>query len=170
MRIYKISEVDLDRRLILDKKISKAAFCCNYYESDEMIPAGFCELQDKIRDGLEAQVVAKFGDPDVVLESDNFGLPIMHEKFFFPADPINSERIIIEINYKIVNDELLEIIKSFLSKSAPQYCLIVAVYTGKSMNGPNYIGRFVINVEEIAIEESLAETWSKQVQCFPIGN
>src|ERR1700744_4977727 len=128
MKIYKISEAELDHRLKLDKKISKGAFCYNYYESDEMIPAGFCELQDKIRNGLEAQVVAKFGDAGVILELDSFGLPIMHENFFFPADPINSERLIVEINYKILNDELLEIIKSFLSKSAPQYCLNVAVY------------------------------------------
>src|SRR5271156_2969126 len=119
MKIYKISEAELDRRLMLDKKISKEAFCCNYYASDEALPVGFCELQDKIRDGLEAQVMAKFGDAEASSESDNFGLPTLHENFLFPADPINSERIIIEINNKILNDVLLGIILSFLSKSAP---------------------------------------------------
>jgi hypothetical protein len=168
MKIYKISEAELDRRLMLDKKISKEAFCCNYYESDETLPVGFCELQDKIRDGLEAQVVAKFGDTEVPTESENFGLPHLHENFFFPADLINSERIIIEINNKILNDVLLGIILSFLSKPAPQYCLIAAVYTGRGMVGPNYVGRFVINVEEIAVEESLAEIWSKQVQFLEV--
>jgi hypothetical protein len=168
MKVYKISESELDRRLTLDKKTSKEAFCCNYYESDETLPVGFCELQDKIRDGLEAQVVAKFGDTETCAESDNFGLPILHENFFFSADAINSERIIIEINNKILNDVLLGIILSFLSKSAPQYCLIAAVYTGKNMEGTNYIGRCVINVEEIAVEESLAELWSKQVQLLEI--
>jgi hypothetical protein len=112
--------------------------------------------------------VAKFGDTEVPAESENFGLPHLHENFFFPADPINSERIIIEINNKILNDMLLGIILSFLSKSAPQYCLIAAVCTGKNMKGTNYVGRFVISVEEIAVEESLAEIWSKQVQFLEI--
>lgn len=170
MKIYKISEAELDRRLILDKKISKEAFCCNYYESDETIPAGFCELQDKIRDGLEAQVVAKFGDTEVVLELDDFGLPILHENFFFPADPINSERIILELNYKILTDKLIGLILSYLEKLSSRYCIIAAVFSGKGMKGTNYIGRFAINHEEIAVEESLAEIWSKQVQFLPTEN
>ncbi len=170
MKIYKISEAELDHRLKLDKKISKGAFCYNYYESDEMIPAGFCELQDKIRNGLEAQVVAKFGDAGVILELDSFGLPIMHENFFFPADPVNSERIILELNCKILSDNLIGLILSYLEKLSSHYCIIAAVFSGKGMKGTNYIGRFVVNLEEIAVEESLAEIWSKQVQFLAIEN
>jgi hypothetical protein len=170
IKIYEISEAELDRRLILDKKISREAFCCNYYESDEAIPAGFCELQDKIRDGLEAQVVAQFGDTEAVAESDNFGLPIFHENFFFPADSINSERIIIELNCKILTDKLIGLILSYFEKLSSPYCVIVAVFSGKGMKGTNYIGRFVLNLEEIAVEESLAEIWSEQVQFLAIEN
>ena len=168
MKVYKASEADLDRRLMLDKRKTKEAFCRNFYESDAMIPVGFCELQDKIRDGLEAQVVAKFGDTETSAEPDSFGLPHLHENFLFPADPINSERIILEINNKILNDVLWEIILSFLSNSAPQYCVVAAVFGGKNMKGINYVGRFVVNLEEIAVENSLAEIWSRQMQSLAI--
>ncbi|HTV42388.1 MAG TPA: hypothetical protein VMF08_17605 [Candidatus Sulfotelmatobacter sp.] len=170
MKIYKISEAELDRRLILDKKISKDAFCYNYYESDETVPAGFCELQDKIRDSLEAQVVAQFGDSEAVVESDNFGLSILHENFLFPADPVNSERIILELNCKILTEKLIGLILSYLEKLSSHYCIIAAVFSGKGMKGTNYIGRFVINHEEIAVEDSLVEIWSKQVQFLAVEN
>ena len=36
------------------------------------------------------------------------------------------------------------------------------------MKGINYVGRFVLNLEEIAVEESLVEIWSRQVQFLTI--
>ena len=168
MKIHRASEVDIDRRLTLDKRKTKEAFCRNFYESDTMIPIGFCELQDKIRDGLEAEFWAKFDDGKESPKVDNYGLATLHDCFFFPADPINSERIIIELNSEILNDALIGLILSYLEKAAPNYCIIVAVCTGKNMKGINYVGRFVLNLEEIAVEESLVEIWSRQVQFLTI--
>jgi len=170
MRIYKISEAELDRRLILDKKISKEAFCCNYYGSDKTVPVGFCELQDKIRDGLEAEFWAKFDGDQERPKVDSYGLSIFHECFSFPADPINSERIIIELCSKILNDVLVGLILSYLEKTSSQYCVIVAVSLGENMEGSSYIGRLVVNLDEIAVEEPLVEIWSKQVQFLAIEN
>jgi hypothetical protein len=36
------------------------------------------------------------------------------------------------------------------------------------LSSNDYIGRFVINLDEIAVEESLADTWSKQVKFMEI--
>ena len=85
MKIHRASEVDIDRRLTLDKRKTKEAFCRNFYESDTMIPIGFCELQDKIRDGLEAEFWAKFDDGKESPKVDNYGLATLHDCFFFPA-------------------------------------------------------------------------------------
>jgi hypothetical protein len=36
------------------------------------------------------------------------------------------------------------------------------------MESDNYLGRFVVNLDEIAVEESLADTWSKQIKFMEI--
>jgi hypothetical protein len=167
MKVYKASETEIDQRLALDKRKAKAAFCRGF-ESDSELPVGFCDLQDKIRDGLEAEFWGKFDDGKERPKVDNYGLPVFHAHFFFPAELISSERIIIELNREILDDKLLGVILAYLEKSAPQYCVIAAVCTGKGMEGINYAGRFVINLEEIAVEESLVEVWSKQVQFMTI--
>jgi len=38
------------------------------------------------------------------------------------------------------------------------------------IEGSKYVGRFVINLDEIAVEASLAEIWSKQVLFMAIEN
>jgi hypothetical protein len=168
MKVYRVSEADLDRRLMLDKRKAKEGFCRNFYESDAMIPVGFCEQQDKVRDGLEAAFLEEFNCSKERTDSDNYGLATLHEYFYFSADSVNSERIIVEISSEILNDALIGLVLSYLSKSAPQYCVIAAVSTGKNMKGINYVGRIVVNLEEIAVEESLTEIWCRQVQFLAI--
>jgi hypothetical protein len=90
-----------------------------------------------------------------------------HAHFYFPAELISSERIIIELSSEILSDKLLGLILNYLEKCESKYCVIAAVYSGKIV-GENWLGRFVINLEEIAVEESLAKTWSRKVQFLPI--
>jgi hypothetical protein len=167
MKVYKASEDEIDQRLALDKRKTKAAFCRGF-ESESEIPFGFYDQQDKIRDGLEKEFFEKFDDG---VDRSNL-VPwkgyISHTFFYFPAELICSERIIIELSSEILDDKLLGVILAYLEKASPQYCVIAAVFSGRNLTGQNYIGRFVINLEEIAVEESLVEVWSKQVQFMTI--
>jgi len=167
MKVYQAKTPDIDQRLLLDKRKSKIAFCRNF-DSESDIPAGFYEQQDKIRDDLEKEFFAKFNDGKDRSELPTWKWSTSHELFYFTAELINSERIIIELSSEILNDRLLGVILSYLEKFSPQYCVIAAVCSGKNMLGKNYIGRFVINLQEIAVEESLVEIWSKQVRFLEI--
>jgi len=79
-----------------------------------------------------------------------------------------SERIIIEINQEILGDKLLGLIMSYLEKCPARYCVILAGHGGEGMKGVNYLGRFVINQDEIAVEESICEVWRQQVKIIEI--
>ncbi len=80
-----------------------------------------------------------------------------------------SERIVLEMSKEILGDKLIGLILSYLEKNAPSYCLTASVYENME-KGSEYLGRFVINLEEIAIEESLADTWLKQLKFMEIEN
>ncbi|HVM63177.1 MAG TPA: hypothetical protein VMV72_20120 [Verrucomicrobiae bacterium] len=165
MRIYKATEAEIDERLALDKRFSDAAFCVGF-EVESEIPAGFCDLQDKIRDGLEREFIEKFDDRED--RSKPWELNGSHELFDFPADLIPSERIVVWLGSDILSDRLLGVVLGYLERCRSGYCVIAAVCSGREIVGRNYLGRFVLNLEEIAVEESLAPTWTKQVHLLPI--
>lgn len=167
MKVCKISEADLDRRLRLDKRTANEAFCRNFdVEAD--IPVGFFDQQDRIRNNLEKEFFVKFDDGKNRSKLPSWKWATSHELFFFPAELIGSERIIIELSSEILDDRLLGVILSYLETFSPPYCVIAAVYLGRNMDGKDYVGRFVINLDEIAVEESLTAIWSRQVQFLPI--
>lgn len=167
MKIYKSSEKEIDERLRLDKRKNSKAFC-RYFDSEEELPAGFYDLQDKIRDGLEKVFWENFDD-----KADRSQLPSwrkpMNKFFFFSAELLISERIIIELSIEILDDKLIGLIMSYLEKYASSYCVIGAVHS-EEIKGEKYIGRFVINLDEIAVEESLADIWARQVKFMEIEN
>ena len=169
MKVSRASETDIDRRLALDAGQAKEAFCRNF-ESDAEVPAGFYDLQDEIRKGLRKEFWEKYDDGKDRSKLKPWQLATSHELFFFPGDLINSERMIIELSSEILHDSLIGLILSYLEKFSPTYCVMVAVCSGRNMKGSNYIGRFVINLKEIAVEESLVEVWSQQVQFMEIEN
>jgi hypothetical protein len=164
MKVYKASEKEMDERLELDKRRTDMAFCI-CFESLEEAPAGFYKLQDKIRDGLEEELMAKFKEG---FEPPRFEWSSPSNKwFYFDTDMHGSERIEIELTDNIIGDKLLGVIMAYLEKCESRYCVIGVVYR-KELKGKNYMGRFVITRNEIAVEESLAELWTKQVQFLEI--
>ncbi|HSY43353.1 MAG TPA: hypothetical protein VK811_05540 [Candidatus Acidoferrum sp.] len=165
MKVYAISETELNERLNLDKRRNSRAFYLCFETLDEA-PAGFYERQNELRDGLEKEFWTNFEEGK---EDPGHGLiKIVYNKwFFFDGDMYGSERIDIEITDNIIGDKLLGIIMAYLEKSAPNYCVIGAVYREK-LTGKNYLGRFVVTCEEIAVEESLVELWTNQVQYMEI--
>jgi hypothetical protein len=165
MKIYKASEKEIDQRLLLNRRQDIRGFCHNF---DSEIPAGFYELQDKIRDGLDKEFRANFDDGVDRSHLKPWEM-WMHTLFFFNPDEINSERIIIEMGKEILGDKLIGLILAYLEKCPSRYCVIGSV--SEKLEGDNdYIGRFIINLDEIAVEESLADTWSKQVKFMEIEN
>ena len=167
MRIYKASEKAIDDRLALDKRHDAKAFY-RYFEPEEELPVGFHDLQDKIRDGLEKEFWTNFADG-----VDNSKLPSWRKPtstfFFFPAELLNCEQVGIEMSKEILGDKLIGLIMSYLEKCPSKYSVVAAVYNGK-IEGDKYLGRFVINLDEIAVEESLADTWLRQVKFMEIEN
>jgi len=165
MKIYRASENEIDDRLLLAKQRNTKGFCRNFDSEDET-PAGFYELQDKVRDGLEKVFWENFDD-----KADRSKLPSwrkpMNKFFFFDVARIESERMVIEMSCEILGDKLIGLIMSYLEKFASGYCVIGAIHT-EEIKGEKYIGRFVINLEEIAVEESLADVWGKQVKFMEI--
>jgi hypothetical protein len=93
--------------------------------------------------------------------------PWESESFCFNTDMFGSERIVIELSNEILGDKLIGLILSYLEKCPSHYCVIAAVYRGMQ-KGSEYLGRFILNLDEIAVEESLADVWSKQVQFMEI--
>jgi hypothetical protein len=165
MKVHKISEREMDERLALDKRHDHKAFY-RYFGTEEELPAEFHDLQDRIRDGLEKEFWINFEDG-----ADHSKIPSWRQPsnkfFFFPAELMNCELVKLEMSDEILGDKLLGIIMSYLEKCAPGYGINIAVYR-EVIEGSGYIGRFVTNLDEIAVEESLAESWSKRVKFMPI--
>ncbi len=165
MKIYKLIEQDIDERLALDKRRDTRAFS-RCFESGERLPAGFYDLQDKIRNDLEIEFWTNFDDGIDRSKLASWKAPV-NELFFFSADLIHCEQIRIEIGKEILGDKLIGLIMSYLEKCPSRYSMVVAVYTGME-KGSEYLGRFVINSEEIAVESSLCDVWYKQVRFIEI--
>lgn len=155
MKVYGASEKEIDKRLELDKRKDSSAFC-RYFESEEVLPSGFYDLQNKIRDGLQETFCKKY---------DNGVSRNSWDNFYFPAELLMSERIIIEMTKEILDNKLVSLILAYLEVIPSRYCVIVAVYKGMQ-RGSEYLGRFIINLDEIAVEASLWKTWSDQIKLF----
>ena len=166
MQVYSASENEIDERLEMDKRRKSRAFCI-CFSSLEEAPNGFYDLQDKIRDELEKEFWANFDDGIDRSRFHSWESGALHTQFHFNGDMFGSERIEVEIIDKILGDKLIGVIMSYLEKCPSRYCVIGSVYR-EQMKGNNYIGRFVINLDEIAVEESLADVWSKQIQFMEI--
>ena len=162
MKIYSISEDEMDKRLEFDKRRNNQAFCICYNSLKEA-PDGFYKLQDKVRDGLEKEFWLAF-DNGVEHLRDK---PWNSEFFYFNSDMFGSERLVLEMSNDILGDKLIGLIMSYLEKYASSYCVTASVYRGMQ-KGSEYLGRFVINLDEIAVEESLAEVWARQIQFLEI--
>jgi hypothetical protein len=164
VKVYAASESELDERLNLDKRQNERAFCLCFDSLDEA-PPGFYKLQDEIRDGLEEDFMAQFKEGE---EPPEFSWASPTNKwFYFDTDMHGSERIEIELTDNIIGDKLLGVIMAYLEKCVAHYCVIGVVYR-EELKGKNYMGRFVVTRDEIAIEESLMELWTNQVQYMEI--
>ncbi len=162
MKVYTASENEIDERLELDKRQEGNAFCLCFNSLKEA-PEGFYDSQDKIRDGLEKELWTKFDDGVDRTGVKPWQAEAMHQWFYFDSDMFGSERIMVEIVHTLLSDKLIGVILAYLEKSAATYCVIVSVYHDRIKSG-EYMGRMVINLKEVAVEESLVETWSKQIQ------
>jgi hypothetical protein len=165
MKIYKGNEKELEERLALDKRREPKAFY-RYFGSEEELPTAFHDLQDRIRDGLEKELWTNFEDGVDQSKNPSWRKPT-NKFFFFSAELMNCELVKLEMSHEILGDKLIGIILSYLEKCPSRYSVVAAVYRGMQ-KGSEYLGRFVINLDEIAVEESLVETWSKQVNFMPI--
>lgn len=163
MKVYRASESEIDERLELDKRRNSRAFCI-CFNSLEEAPDGFYDLQDKIRDGIQKVFWLNFDDGVEHLRVN----PWESETFFINPDMFGSERIVVELSAEILSDKLIGLIMSYLEKCPSRYCVIAAVYRGMQ-RGSEYLGRFVMNLNEIAVEESLVDVWSKQIQFMEIA-
>ena len=165
MKVYAASEIELDERLNLDKRRNERAFCL-CFDSLEEAPPVFYKIQDKIRDGLEEELMEKYKEG---WEAPRFKWQTSptNKWFCFKTDMFGSERIVVEITDNILGDKLLGIIMAYLEKCSSPYCVVGVVYK-QAMEGEKYMGRLVINNNEIAVEESLVELWTNQVQYMEI--
>lgn len=167
MKIYTATGHELDERLELDKRQNSRAFCV-CFNSLEEAPDEFYDLQSRIVDRLEEKFAESFGDDGVDRSQfESWEMPT-YEWFCFNTDMIGSERIEVEIADNILGDRLLGIVVDYLERVAPQYCVVAEVYK-REIVGENYIGRFVVTIDEIAIEESLVTIWTKQVKSLEIA-
>jgi hypothetical protein len=164
MKTHKISEQELDERLELDRRRNNRAFCICFKTLEEA-PDGFYDLQRKISDGLENELCANFEEG---YEAPRYKWANPTNKWFcFNGDMFGSERIVIEMSKEILGDKLIGLIMSYLEKCPSRYCVIASVYENME-RGSKYLGRFVINLEEIAVEESLTDVWGKQIKFMEI--
>lgn len=155
----------MDDRLALDKRHDPRAFY-RYFKPDEELPQGFHDLQDTIRKGLEKEFWVHFDDGIDRSKLAPWKMRI-NTWFFFPAELMNCELVKLEMSNEILGDKLIGMVMAYLEKCPSCYGVIAAVYRGME-SGSEYLGRFVINLDEIAVEESLAETWSIQVRFMEI--
>jgi hypothetical protein len=158
MKIHKITKKNLDERLELDKRQDNRGFRISFKTLEEA-PEGFYDLQRKICDGLQKEFWLAFDNGAEHLRRN----PWDSTNFFFNSDMFGSERLVVEMSKEILNDKMIGLVLSYLEKNAPSYCLTASVYENME-KGSEYLGRFVINLDEIAVEESLADTWSKQIK------
>lgn len=168
MKISKVSEVEIDLRLKLDKRRDPRAFCRCFDSLDEA-PVGFYDLQNEIRKELDKIFWTNFDDHIDRSHFASWEPGAMHTLFCFNTDMIGADQIVVEIVDKILGDKLVGVILAYLEEQAFSYCVIAVVYK-EMINGKNYIGRVVINLNEIAVEESLFHVWSDQVRIMEVEN
>jgi hypothetical protein len=156
MKIYVAREEQIDERLALDKRRNVRGFY-RYFDSEAELPFGFFDLQDKVRDGLRTKFNENF---------DN-GIPGEYNLFYFPEELLTCEQIGVELSREILGNQLLGIILKYLDDCESRYCVVGAVYESMQRHS-KYLGRFVANCEEIAVEESLYGAWSTQVTLLDI--
>jgi hypothetical protein len=162
MNVYISSEKEMDQRLRLDKRSDLEAFC-RRFDSEDDLPPGFFDLQDSIREGMEKILWANFEDGVDRTRFKSLQSGAMHTQFHVSAEMCASERIIVEICDQILGDKLIGLIWAYLEKCAAPYCVIGAVHRGLTGDSV-YLGRFVMNQQEIVVEESLSDAWSRQIK------
>ncbi len=162
MNVRISSEKELDDRLQLDKRSDDTAFC-RVFESEDELPAGFFDQQDAIRDGLEKVLWANFDDGVDRARFKSTPAGAVHSQFCVSAEMYGAERIIIELSEEILGDKLIGLIWAYLEKCPTPYCVLGSVQRGLTGDGV-YLGRFVMNQQEIVVEESLSDAWSRQIK------
>lgn len=164
MKVYIASGQEIDRRLNLDKRRHPEGLCNNL--ADEEISEAFYDLQDTIRDGLEKVFWEHFDDGISRSSYQPWETGAMHTLFSFESDMIGSELMIIQVNTEIMGDKLIGLILSYLDKHQ-NYCVAVGAYNG-ALKGSQYLGRFVISLDKIIVEDSLCALWTKRVHFWEI--
>jgi hypothetical protein len=162
MNVYISSEKEMDERLRLDKRTEPSAFCRSFV-SDEEFPPGFFDQQDRIREGLEKVLWANFDDGIDRSRYKAWESGAMHSQFYVLAEKFGSERMIVEISEEILADKLIGLIWAYLEKCGAPYCVIGSVQRGMMGDGV-YLGRFVMTMQEIVVEESLSDAWSRLIK------
>jgi hypothetical protein len=159
MKIYTASEKEISQKF-------NSQWFCKVFKTLEEAPEGFYDLQDKIRDGLEKEFWVSFPEGEDRSPRPSWQSP-SHNWFCFNTDMFGSEHITIEMTKEILEDKLIGIVLSYLEKCPSRYCVILDVYDNM-MKGSEYIGSVIMNLKEIAIEETVAEVWSKQIKFMEI--
>jgi hypothetical protein len=111
MKIYKITEQELDERLEFDKRRNSRGFRISY-DSLEGAPPGFYDLQNKIRNGLQKEFWLAFDNGTEHLRNK----PWDSKLFYFNTDMFGSERLVVEINKEILNDKIIGLTLAYLEK------------------------------------------------------
>lgn len=163
MNVHISSEKEMDERLQLDKRSDDSVFCRNF-DSEDDLPPGFHDEQETIRDGLEKVLWDNFDDG---INRSRFKpwqtSAATHTQFFVMDEMCGSERLIVELSEEILGDKLIGLIWAYLEKCPAPYCIIGSVHRGRLGDGV-YLGRFVMNKNEIVVEESLSDAWARQVK------
>jgi hypothetical protein len=166
VNVYRATEREIDERMNLDKRQnSRAFYLC--FKTLEEAPEGFYDRQNELRDGLEKEFWESYKEGKEEPDEEELVPWVRNKWFYFDGDMYGAERIDIELTDNIIGDKLLGTVMAYLEKNAPNYCVIGAVYK-EQMKGKNYMGRFIVTGDEIVVEESLAELWSKQVKIMEI--
>lgn len=166
MKVYSITENEIEQRLQLDARVDSGAFCKSYNSSSE-VPADFYYAQNELRNSLEEVFWQNFDDGIDRSGVRSWEREAMSTLFYFVSDLIGAEQIAIQISEKILSDKSIGVILSYLAKQSSDYAVILIVHEG-SLDEDNQIGCIVVNQYEIAIDERLTDLWREHVKWFDI--
>ena len=123
---------------------------CRIYERDE-IPENFVEKHYEANGLLEDILMLRHGEKYVYINHD-----------MNPA-----HQLLIEITSSILDEALLHTLFQFLNAHAKEYCVYVSVYDFIEFPdvgaGKRYVGRVMLNLREIAVEETLKKLWERKI-------
>ena len=133
----------------IQKSLDEGRFCSIRLDNASK-DANYVNREYALIDNLYDLIMNKYGDEIAGVRTDMWAAAILY----------------LEIIKAILDKELIGFLQLFLSENSQDHCILIDVYDHPNLfgdAGKYYLGKIVVTVKEIVVEDTLVDTWDNQV-------